>query len=381
MNHFTLPRRAAWMALIALGILVAMAGCSKRVTSVDTGYTTLEGSPDAKARLLAWRDAPVSLEVWYDNPLGPIGPDDPAGDTKYDSLVGYTSRSWKDPSVIYTVLLEATPATGFQFYRRADGGNLEPLADYAVAPTIKWLSSGWEMYEFDDKHPSAYLPSTYVARGLLDGKVTTRSPLTNDALAGPARPTPSIVLTWAPRWTGTGADSVLVAPPDSVLGFAPVPGAAGYWLDIYQFKNSATDAEKYASGGPNPVLTGNVQHYHLEYGGAAVSSIAFPVSGAGWTAHFLNAAGATIPTDVQTDQIMLKGQPYYVRLTAVDAHGNVLAWMAGGSKAGRVDGRVTGTIGTSKLRQLAGFYEYVPMGAKRIDSGKHSDIDTDLETK
>jgi len=41
MNHFTLSRRAAWTALLALGTLAVMAGCSKRVTSVDAGYTTL----------------------------------------------------------------------------------------------------------------------------------------------------------------------------------------------------------------------------------------------------------------------------------------------------------------------------------------------------
>ena len=73
MNHFMLPRRAAWTALLALGALAALAGCSKRITSVDGKYTTLEGSPNANVRLVAWRDIPDTVLVYAD--LGAPGPD------------------------------------------------------------------------------------------------------------------------------------------------------------------------------------------------------------------------------------------------------------------------------------------------------------------
>ncbi len=413
MNHFTLPRRAAWLALFALGMLAALAGCSKRVTSVDAGYTTLDGRMNANSRLLAWRDAPVSIIVWAD--LGPPGPDFIDADVKYDTLIGRLDTSWGKPGVLQMAVLDNTPASGFQFYRRADNGGLQALTDYAIPAAAKWLSTGWEMYGFADQHPSSYSPATYVGRGLLDGKVTTSSPLTNDALPDGAAPKASTIFHWA------------FHPADSsyTWNWTLTPGAAGYWLDVYQFTGHATAFDLFASGAPNPVLVGSyVTHRVLEYwpaslfaspgqtgrmsvktfagmgpGGAQASlrapatsstsaqslaprlagslgpgmsmaALAGPVKpealaglrvtgpvGMDALGGAMNMAAPTgaraassLGPDVLQESLLYRGQTYLVRVTAVDAHGKVLSWM-------------TGDYG---FQQETGYYYYIPLGAAVI---------------
>jgi hypothetical protein len=242
--------------------------------------------------------------------------------------------------VIYTVLLDKTAASTFQFYRRAANGGIEEFSEYPVQPSVKWLSSGWELYSLEDATPAGYTPPTYMARGLLDGKVTTSSPLSNEAVVSGVVPTQSMRL----AWTKVGADTLLTV--------APVPGAAGYWWDFYQFKSSATLEEMRASGTPNPVMTGNVTHYHVEYGGPDAWQMNFTPAGAGVRAYLQGVTSS----DVLTDGVLLKGQTYYVRVTAMDAHGNVLAWLHG----------------DTFYHQLVGFYEYVQLGAKAIVVGKKS---------
>ena len=107
MNHLTRPRHAAWTVLFALGILVVLAGCSKKVTSVDAGHTTLDGRPDANARMLAWQDAPDTVVVWAD--LGTIGPD-PDPDVKEDTVLASVLTYRTGPGAIYTLVLDKTAA-------------------------------------------------------------------------------------------------------------------------------------------------------------------------------------------------------------------------------------------------------------------------------
>jgi hypothetical protein len=337
MNHFTLRRHAAWTALFALGLLAVLAGCSKKVTSVDAGRTTLDGRLDPNVRLLAWADAPAVDSVVAD--LGSIGPDtDP--DVKEDTAFANVPHYRTGAGVIYTVLLDKTSASGYQFYRHAANGGLESLADYPIQASVKWLPTGWELYSLNDPRPSAYSPPTYVARGLLDGKVTTSSPLSNDAIVNAVVPRQSIRLNWKP----VGDDTLLI--------FTPVPGAVGYWWDFYQFKSTAGLEEIRASGTPNPVMTGNVNHFHLEYGGPDACQMAFPLSGAGVRARLQGVTGS----DVLTDEVMLRGQSYLVRVTAMDEHGNVLAWQ----------------YGSTMYHQMDGFYEYIQLGAKSIVVGRKS---------
>ena len=412
MRHFTLPRRAAWMALLALGILVVMAGCSKRVTSVDAGRTTLDGRTDANARMLAWRDAPVSLIVWAD--LGPAGPDDPAADVKFDTLIGRANISWGDPGVVRLAVLDKTPAASYQFYRFADNGGLQALTDYTILPLTKWLSTNWEMYGFDDQHPSSYSPTTYMGRGLLDGKVTTSSPLTNAALPDGATP----AATTRFGWYFNKADSTIY------YAWSTTPGAAGYWLDIYQLTGNTTAMDFYSEGAPNPVMTGGyVKHRVLEYwpaneaaasgtmgpmtlktlagpmppetpaqtwlqapargtrssaalaprlagplgsiiSRAALAGLANSQALAGprvtgpsvpnalsgvMSAAAPRAAGSSGP-DLLQESPFYRGQTYFARVTAVDAHGKVLSWM-------------TGDYG---FLQGNGYYYYIPLGAAII---------------
>jgi hypothetical protein len=323
MNHFTLPRRAAWTVLFALGVLAAVAGCAKKVTSVDAGYTTLEGRPDANARMLAWYDTPDTVLVYRD--LGTPGPS-PDPDAETDTLYERVATYATGPGIIHTLLIDKTPALGYQFYRYASNGGLQQLTDYTIAPSVKWLSSGWEMYSLTDASPSGYRPSTYVGRGLLEGKVTTNSPVTNLAIATGTSPSAATI-----KFTAN------TSPTDSLfqMSWTPAAGAAGYWIHIYQFQSSATLETRRSSGAPAPILDGGVKHVFVGY-----------VDGS-TTSYKLGQPGA----EVLTFTAPIRGQSYYVRITAVDAHGNVIAWMHG----------------DSQLHMLDGFYEYIPLGAVLVN--------------
>jgi hypothetical protein len=121
------------------------------------------------------------------------------------------------------------------------------------------------------------------------------------------------------------------------MAWSRVDGAAGYWVQVYQFKSAATLEEKRASGQPNPVVSGNVNHIFLGYVQAGSSD---PVM------YRLGQPGAEVFTFV-TPQ---RGQAYLARVTAVDGNGNVIAWMRG----------------DLLFHQMTDFYEKIPLGAVLI---------------
>ncbi len=324
MKFFPTPRRIAF-AMLAAGALALMAGCATKSTSVDAKFRTLEGTPNSDARLVVWQEAPDTLVVWMD--LGGVGPStDP--DNEPDTIFARPLNYRTGPGTLYTMLLDRTNANGFQLYRTASNGGYEAVTDYTISPLEKWLSNGWELYSLIDRHPSSYSPPTYQARGLLGGTVTASSPLSNRAQSLTEMPKQSIRFL-APT-----------APADSLfpMQWTPVSGAAGYWIDVYQFKNTATVDEKIASGTPSPVWDGHVTHYFVGYvpGGA--------------TSYKLGDPGA----DVVTLRAPIRGQEYLVRITAVNSEGSVIGWMSGSS------GR----------QQLDGTYRYYPLGAQAVTPAK-----------
>src|SRR5512135_3334899 len=72
MLRFFTPRRLALLALAALALPLALAGCGKQVTSADATYTSLEGTANADARLIVWPDQPNTVWIWKDE--GQPGP-------------------------------------------------------------------------------------------------------------------------------------------------------------------------------------------------------------------------------------------------------------------------------------------------------------------
>jgi hypothetical protein len=332
MNRFTLPRRAAWAVLFALGSLAAIAGCSKKTAVVDPGYTTLEGRPDAKTLLLAWADTPDTSLVFQD--LDPRGPDLPSADSRVDVLTGREANYRTGPGVLNLLLLDGTAASGYQFYRRANNGGLEAVTDYIVRSSMKSLPDGLEIYTFADEHPSSYAPATYVARGVLDGRVTTISPVSNEAIASGPAAQASISLRYI---------AATKTVRDSAITWTTVPGAARYWLDIYLFKATASFQERIASGTPTPIMTGSVAHALIRQfdGVGAGPSITYHLS---------------LPPGIQ----------FLARVTAVDANSRVIAWSR--SRTQDEDPYFDDWL----LRQGAGTYTFFPLAATPVPALKHN---------
>ena len=305
MNRFPFPRRTALAAALAVVALAALAGCAKKVTSVAAGYTSLPGRYDPAARLYAWVEWPDTIVTWADLHGSPGPPTDP--DNNPDTLLAHTPFYNLGPSVVHMLIVDGTNAKGFQFFRRAANGGLQAMADYTIPPTTMWLPSGFEDYALVDRSPGGFSPPTYVARGLLGGSVTTQSPVTAEVSLSPVPPRQSI------RMTATAT------PKDSLfhITWTPAIGATGYWLHVYQFKNTATQDERLRSGLPTPILDGNVKSIFIGY-----------VAGGSASDYKLGSPGA----QVLLASAPLRNQVYMVRVTGVDDAGHVVAWMKGDSQ-------------------------------------------------
>ena len=323
MNVFSRPRRFAALAVVLAAFAAIAAGCSKKVTNADPAYTTLEGTPDANARLVIWPDTPNNVILFDDLP--PPGPPSHAGDPTDDTVLTVTPQFFTGRGSVETMLLDGTIANGFQIYRRAGNGGLEPIRDFTLNASRKWLDTDWEVYQEADPTPSNYAPTSYIARGVLAGEVTTRSPLSNEAQITAPTPTHSIAYTG----TATPADSLWT------LSWTNVPGASGYWIHVYQFRPDAGNDEVIASGTPSPIWNGKVHD----------SFVGFVPSPA--ITYKLGGPGAL----VLTQKPPLFGQEYLVRITAVDAAGQLIAY----------------TQGDTGFIQQATTYEKFLLAARKID--------------
>jgi hypothetical protein len=321
MFRFFTPRRLAFLALAALALPVALAGCGKKITSVDADYTQIEGTPDANARLIAWTDLPTTVWTWTDNGQ--------PGATNDDVLQGTSHVYRSGPGHYQAMLLDGSLASGFEMFRRASNGGYEPMRDFVVNAPRKWLDSHWELYTITDASPSGFSPPTYLGRGLLSGTITSRSPLTN-----PATVTASV-------------DTVLKyfgnrVPTDSLftMAWSAVTGAAGYWIHVYQLRSDISKDELVQSGTPSPVWNGKVRDYLVAYVDAPT------------TTYKYGAPGAL----VLTKKAPLRGQVYFVRITAVDGNGQIVGYMAGDN--GFIQGDKIWTV--------------FPLGASAVNPGGHA---------
>ncbi len=343
MFRFFTPRRAALLALAGLALPFVIAGCGDTISSVDPGLnlrdSTFVGTYRQDARLYVWPDTPT--EVRYFTDLGTPGP------STADTLESIETIYRSGMGTVQSMLLDGSPASGFEFYRTARNGGLEPMRDYVVNAPRKWLDSHWELYELTDKTPSGYAPPTYIARGLLAGETTKASPLTNAA-----RITTSTTKTL--QYTG----SLFPARSDSnfTLKWSPVTGAAGYWMHVYQFRSDALVDEYIRSGTPSPVWNGKVRDIFVGY-------IAAPA-----TEFKLGTPGAL----VLTYKPPISGQLYEVRVTAVDDQGQLVAGM--GTDFSRLtisnEGSFLNITGSGySIQQEEGRWKIFSLGAALVNPG------------
>jgi hypothetical protein len=285
------------MLVVLAAALTLAGGCAKKISGVDPGYTQLEGRPDPRAMILVYPEFTGSNSTWRD--LGDRGfgiPGSPGFgvDVKIDTVIAHPTGT------LHVLVLDGTAASAYELYRTAPNGGLQRLGDFDLASSHKWLDSGWESYEMHVAAPSGYTPS-FVARGIVSGVVSPTSPLTNVTSPG------------ANLFTPTMAYMDSLTPADSLfrISWTPVPGSAGYWLQVYVFSPRATTAEQMLSGQPAPIWTGNVSNYFVGFVPAPATS------------YKLGSPGATVLTFTPP----VRNRVYRVRVTAVDNQGRITGYL------------------------------------------------------
>ena len=298
MNDLRSPLRG--IAPFAAVILVALAltGCTKKVTSVDAGYTAPEGQLSANARLIVYPDAPITVYTYKDN--APDGPNPDSGNPGDEDVLLSTEQRYVAPGTLHGLIMDGTPASGYQVLRRESDGGYAQLKDYVLTPVASFLDSQWEAYTFTDAQPSGFSPPSYTGRGVVAGTVTPASPLTNAS---------ELVESDIPTLTYTGQ----ATPADSniTMSWEAVPGATGYWIQIHQFKGGS-QAQLLAAA-PAPFLTSDVRNFFVGYVPAPA------------TEYTLGQPGAL----VLTRRGLLWGVEYLVRISAVNDRGEMIAFSRG----------------------------------------------------
>ena len=299
-----LTRLAAAVAAFAL------VSCADKVTTVDPGATP-EGVASSQTGLTVWREIANRLYVFRRG--------DPENGIPH-VLVDSIPLSTPLPGQLHGVIRDSTAASAYQIYRRQTGGGFSELFDFSPSPTRRWIDRGWEIYHFID--PQTVVPTyTYLARGVVGGTTTIRSPVTNEA-HDTTRSVPNITYT-GPTGFDIVGDPV---PLDSLflMQWNTVPNAVGYFIHVYQPSFSLTALEEQiASGMPAPMFIGRSVDILAAYMPAPdpqPPSLSFRMPAP--TAHPIQAR-------VMTVRGTRYGQEYLVRIAAVDRLGQLIAYTYG----------------------------------------------------
>ena len=320
MIRLSAPRHAALAVSALLALAFGLAGCTKKIASVDPGYISPEGTPSPKARLIVTPDIPAPYLIYVDEKNDGFTPDDTPDPA--NPYLTYASG----PGAIIGTIFDSTLANAYQVLRREANGGYRIAQDFSQQPAHKWLDTQWEAYSFADPAPSAFQPPTYLGRGFLSGQITAQSPLTNAALTSSGGIDD---LTFDYQGTYNVADFthgiLTYNPPDSAdihVGWTEVTGAAGYWIAIYATKGTPSDF--LYSTLPAPIPLRKSLDYLLVYVSApGTSYLAYPsqppVPGA-----------PEAPADlILTSHPILKKAYYFLRITAISPSGEILAYTAG----------------------------------------------------
>lgn len=320
--HRSFPALAAALGLAAL----AAAGCAKKLTSVDPALAPgafPEGVRDTLER------TPSDLVVWPDTPNLVLDTMHPAG-----QYLAYRSGAGAALGAIFDYL----EATGYQLFRRETGGGYARFQDFVLTPFKRWAerqvyqspgslfqAAGTyvlppaQLFAFADPTPPALSVKGYIGRAVVAGLSSAGYPLTNlgQVTIG-----------------ASGLDSVryrgLRSPPDSLveMRWEAYPGAAGYWVHIYQNRADIRSGDEAIEIGlPAPVAIGKVRDLFIGYFPAPLTSYKL---------------GDPLPTGsrVLVYRVLLGLQAVLVRVSAVDAGGQMIATIRENGDVGAFQERV-----------------------------------------
>lgn len=304
-------------AVFAVAALAALGGaaCSKKNAIVDPTFTAPEGVASLQTGLLVWREIPNHLLVFEEGQpeADPPVPDDLVAVYPVAAPGGLTGQ-------FHGAILDSTPANAYQVFRREPNGGYRELYDFSAVPSRRWLDRGWETYHFTD--PDTAVPSrTYRGRGIVGGTITLSSPLTRES-NNTVREVPDITYTGGTGFNVVGDPVAL----DSLflMEWERVPNAAAYVIHVYQWSFALTDLnEQIMSGRPAPLFIGKSRDILVAYLPAPDTTAA--------TVSFRMPTPAARPPEarIMTVRQTNYGQEYLVRISAVDASGQLIAYTYG----------------------------------------------------
>jgi len=341
-------RRAAGLLVMAALLGLVLAGCTKKVTAVDPSFTKPEGQFVPGALLLTYPNTTVHYRLYTDEDLN-------GQYSINDALSEEVDEYFDDPTDLYGQIVDSTAATTYQVFRREANGAVRNLSDHLVIPTRRWLDTHWEVYEFSDPTRSGYQPPTYIGRGLVGGVANSFSPLTNfSSISSPPLTTmffrfhsgdcpdcsPQVdieALQSFPR------DSIY-QPKDSLFAvrWTQVQGAAGYWIQVYQPIGNAL--QRLRSGRASQLFLDASRDFFVAFVPAPADS------------YKIGAPGAV----VLTRKLLLNNVEYQIRVSAVDAQGQLIGFLYGDTTtAFRSDGRL-GRVAIGGMRVKAKVFGNTP---------------------
>ncbi len=334
MPRWSSPLHISRRVAISLLAVLAVSSCSKKKIVVDP-TDGLEGVASA-SQMLVWADTPTHVALYDD--LGTPGP------SPEDTLLSVEAIYDLGPGVVHGMILDYTSASRFDVFR--DGGaGFRLLKDFQVDSRRRYLFSQTDLFPFVDQHPGALTLQRYLGRGVVEGVTTQLSPktnigrLTSGAVAGDVHYT-----------SPTGIPPDFRPSPDSLLAMAwdPYPGAAGYWVHVYQFTTQGGD-QIIRSGLPAPYYFDITRDYFLAYFPASVTSYRLGLRADG-TPTFPLPSGSRIITE----KPLINNQIYNVRVSAVDGNGELIAY--------------TGEAGTIAVFRQETTYRAFPLGAVQVNT-------------
>ena len=336
--------RAGLLAAIALAAL-GLTACGEKITTVDPSFTAPEGAASTQSGLAVWREIPNHLYIYR---RGNLDADPPIPHVLVDSVTMATPL----PGQVHGVIHDSTVSNSYQVYRRETNGGYRVLYDFNAVPTRRWFDRGWEIYHFTDA--DTVVPThTYLGRGVVGGGATATSPLTNEA-SDLVRSVQNITYTGGVG--GVDRDNNPI-PLDSLftMKWLKVTNAVAYYIHVYQWSfNLIQLEEQIASGMPAPLFIGKSRDILVAYMPAPNPSPAE----LSFTMPTPNARPAEVR--ILTCRETRFGQEYLVRISAVDANGQLIAYTYG-SNSQELNGVIPGGI-SLPTTQFAVF----PLGAVKV---------------
>lgn len=232
---------AGGLALVSACLMLGVLGCSKKVT--DPNSRPAPEGQQGQMLMMGWHEQGSVWFVIHD----PGTPDNP-----FDDFVGEGGTDyWADTAGVRTSTLDLSQSNQLEAFRVGSDGNVAQMFDFLLDPTVRFIGTNLEDFDFEDFKP---LPNPkYYGRGVLNGQITTASPITNQAGAFQTCDN-SLNFIPAPK-----------APPgDSVLDvrFEDDPRAAFYVVEISNASGVLGTGDVYSNlrrlyGIPSPLLPGS----------------------------------------------------------------------------------------------------------------------------